>query len=84
MQIDKEEIIALLRERGDDAKADQAQQELPGQVDTERDAACCPSSVSTPQICWADLAAWVANSAFDTPTRASTPESFPPAADGHT
>lgn len=38
MHIDKEQIIAFLRERGDDAKADQAQQELPGQVDTEQDA----------------------------------------------
>jgi len=37
MQIDKEQIIAFLRERGDDAKAEQAQQELPGQVDTEQD-----------------------------------------------
>ena len=37
MKIDKEQIISLLRERGDDAKADQAQQELPGQVDTDRD-----------------------------------------------
>ncbi len=37
MQIDKDQIISLLRERGDDAKADQAQQELPGQVDTEKD-----------------------------------------------
>lgn len=27
----------FLRERGDDAKADQAQQELPGQVDTDKD-----------------------------------------------
>ena len=38
MQIDKDQIISLLRERGDDAKADQAQQELPGQVDTDRGA----------------------------------------------
>ena len=38
MQIDKEQIISFLRERGDDAKADQAQQELPGQVDTDKDA----------------------------------------------
>lgn len=38
MHIDEEQIIAFLRERGDDAKADQAQQELPGQVDTEQDA----------------------------------------------
>lgn len=38
MNIDKEQIVALLRERGDDAKADQAQQELPTQIDTEEDA----------------------------------------------
>jgi hypothetical protein len=38
MQIDKEQIIAFLREQGDNAKADQAQQELPGQVDTDKDA----------------------------------------------
>jgi hypothetical protein len=37
MQIDKEQIIAFLRERGEAAKAEQAQQELPGQVDTESD-----------------------------------------------
>ena len=37
MQIDKDQIISLLRQRGDDAKADQGQQELPGQVDTEKD-----------------------------------------------
>jgi hypothetical protein len=35
---DKDQIVALLRERGDDSKADQAQQELPGQVDTDQDA----------------------------------------------
>lgn len=37
MQIDKDQIISFLRERGDDTKADQAQQELPGKVDTEKD-----------------------------------------------
>jgi hypothetical protein len=37
MQIDKDQIISFLRERGDDAKADQAQQELPSQVDTDKD-----------------------------------------------
>jgi hypothetical protein len=37
MQIDKEQIISFLRQRGDNAKADQAEQELPGQVDTEQD-----------------------------------------------
>ncbi len=36
MQIDKDQIISLLRNRGDDAKADQADQELPGQVDTDQ------------------------------------------------
>jgi hypothetical protein len=37
MQIDKDQIISMLRQRGDDAKAHRAQQELPGQVDTEKD-----------------------------------------------
>ena len=37
MQIDKDQIISFLRERGDDTKADQAQQELPGKVDTGKD-----------------------------------------------
>lgn len=37
MQIDKDQIISFLRDRGDNAKADQAEQELPGQVDTEKD-----------------------------------------------
>ena len=38
MNIDKDQILQLLRSQGDDAKAQQADQELPGQVDTERDA----------------------------------------------
>ena len=38
MQIDKDQIISLLQQRGDNAQADQAQQELPGQVDTEQHA----------------------------------------------
>jgi hypothetical protein len=38
MNIDKEQILQLLRQQGDDAKAQQADQELPGQVDTDRDA----------------------------------------------
>lgn len=37
MQIDKDQILSLLRSRGDDDKADQASQELPGTVDTDRD-----------------------------------------------
>ena len=35
MQIDKQEIINLLRERGDHEKANQAEQQLPDQVDHE-------------------------------------------------
>lgn len=38
MQIDKDTIIELLRERGDDQNADQAAQELPDQVDTDQHA----------------------------------------------
>jgi hypothetical protein len=38
MNIDKDQILQLLRSQGDDAKADQADKELPGQVDTDRDA----------------------------------------------
>jgi hypothetical protein len=38
MQIDKDQIVSFLRERGEDAKAGQAEQELPSQVDTEKDA----------------------------------------------
>ncbi len=35
MQIDKQEIIKLLRERGDHEKANKAEQELPDSVDHE-------------------------------------------------
>jgi hypothetical protein len=38
MQIDKNTIIEFLRQRGDDQRADQADQELPDQVDTDQDA----------------------------------------------
>jgi hypothetical protein len=38
MQIPKEQILELLRSRGDDAKASQAEGELPDQVDTEQHA----------------------------------------------
>ena len=38
MNIDKDQILQLLRSQGDDDKAQQAEQELPGQVDTDRDA----------------------------------------------
>jgi hypothetical protein len=38
MNIDKDQILQLLRSQGDNSKAQQADQELPAQVDTERDA----------------------------------------------
>jgi len=38
MQIPKEKILELLRSRGDDDKASQAEGELPDQVDTEQHA----------------------------------------------
>lgn len=37
MQIDKKQIIDVLKNRGDDDKATQAQSELPDQVDTDKD-----------------------------------------------
>jgi len=38
MNIDKETILNMLRSNGQDADADQAQQDLPDQVDTDQDA----------------------------------------------
>ena len=38
MEIDKTTIVSMLRERGDQAKAGQAERDLPDRVDTERDA----------------------------------------------
>jgi hypothetical protein len=38
MEIPKDQILQMLRSRGDDAKADQAQGELPDQVDPEQHA----------------------------------------------
>ena len=37
MNIDKDTILNLLRSNGQDTQADQAQQELPDQVDTDQD-----------------------------------------------
>jgi len=37
MNIDKAQILDLLRQRGDDQKAEEADRELPDQVDTDRD-----------------------------------------------
>jgi hypothetical protein len=36
MEIPKDQILKLLRDRGEDAKADQADQQLPDQVDPEQ------------------------------------------------
>ena len=38
MEIPKDQILDLLRQRGDHDKAGQADQQLPDQVDTDRDA----------------------------------------------
>jgi hypothetical protein len=38
MQIDKQQIIEFLKSRGDQGKVDQAQSELPDQVDTDQHA----------------------------------------------
>jgi hypothetical protein len=38
MEIPKDQILQMLRSRGEDQKADQAQGELPDQVDPEKDA----------------------------------------------
>jgi predicted PhzF superfamily epimerase YddE/YHI9 len=38
MQIDKNQILDLLREKGQQDQASQAEQELPDQVDTDKDA----------------------------------------------
>lgn len=38
MQIPKDQILSLLRDRGDNDKADQAANELPDQVDTDQHA----------------------------------------------
>ena len=37
MEIPKDKILELLKQRGDHDKADQAERELPDTVDTERD-----------------------------------------------
>jgi hypothetical protein len=37
MEIPKDKVLDLLRQKGEDAKAGQAEQELPDQVDPERD-----------------------------------------------
>ncbi len=38
MQIDKEQVLELLRSKGEEEKAEQADRELPDQMDTDGDA----------------------------------------------
>jgi hypothetical protein len=38
VQIDKDTVLSMLRERGDEEQAKRAQEQLPDQVDTDRDA----------------------------------------------
>lgn len=38
MEIPKDTVLQMLRDRGQEDQAEQADQELPSQVDTERDA----------------------------------------------
>ena len=38
MEIDKESVLKLIRERGDDEQAKRAESELPDRIDTDRDA----------------------------------------------
>ena len=38
MRIDKQQVVELLKSRGDHAQAGQAEQSLPGQVDTDQHA----------------------------------------------
>ena len=38
MEIPKDQVLELIKQHGDAGQADQAEQELPDQVDTDRDA----------------------------------------------
>lgn len=64
MEIDKSQIIDLLKSRGEQDKASQAESELPEKVDTERTPGCSASSASTHRISSATCqAAWVGSAA---------------------
>ncbi len=49
MEIDKNTVLSLLREQGRDDQAGQAEQELPDQVDTDRDAGLLEKFGLSPQ-----------------------------------
>jgi hypothetical protein len=56
MQFDKSQIIEMLQSSGDEAKASQADSELPDQVDTEADAGLLSKLGLDPQELIAKLA----------------------------
>jgi hypothetical protein len=56
MQIDKTQILELLRSQGKDSQAQQADQELPGQVDTDQHAGLLEKFGLNPQDLIAMLA----------------------------
>lgn len=55
MEIDKDQIVKLLRSKGDDAKADQARSELSDKVDPERDSGLLSRFGIDPQELLGDL-----------------------------
>jgi hypothetical protein len=69
MQIPKDKIIEMIKSRGDNDQAEQAQSELPEQVDTERDRACWTSSAWTRRSSPAVSAASSASRSFPVDTR---------------
>lgn len=50
MKVDRESVLKLIRERGDDEQANQAETELPDQIDTDRDAGLLRASASIRRI----------------------------------
>lgn len=56
MQFDKSQILDLLRQQGDDEKAQQADRELPSKVDTEEHAGLLSKLGLDPQTLIAKLA----------------------------
>ena len=55
MEIDKSQIVELLKSRGEDAKAAQAEADLPDKVDTEVDASVLAKVGIDPQDLLGDL-----------------------------
>ena len=56
MQLDKSQILDLLRKQGDDGKAEQADKELPSTVDTDKDSGLLSKLGLEPQDLIAKLA----------------------------